>query len=362
MFLINLLFFTIILLSLIFIIIGLKTPTKEGLRLFRFPYYYKRSESLIFYPARTSLKPFKLPLKSNPQLKRPRFLLYKRSQLTPIGNQGLCGSCWAFAITSTIADRIMIKTRGNFRKALSVQNLLSCINRQGCDGGTLDDTCSWIAGNQFPLLLESQYPYTMLNGGEITTPCPLDFLGLDKINKSEEFDKNTAFFIKQDSVRSLTDYISEGLYYQKNYEGTLTELEKSDIEKCKKNVENMKQELFQNGPFFCAMSVYEDLYKYNGIGIYSYTSGKSVGGHAIEIVGYCEEGVDDREGYKDGYWICRNSWGRNWPQHKQFGIGYFIVKMGVNECGIESRCGVADPDIKETGEPIDWSYLRTEYY
>ena len=43
--------------------------------------------------------------------------------------------------------------------------------------------------------------------------------------------------------------------------------------------------------------------------------------------------------------MCKNSWGKDWAKEYDF-PGYFAIRMGYNECGIESRCGGANPDVK----------------
>lgn len=52
-----------------------------------------------------------------------------------------------------------------------------------------------------------------------------------------------------------------------------------------------------NGPMMVGLTVYEDFMNYES-GIYEYTTGVAVGGHAIKIIGW---GTDD-EGVV--YWIC----------------------------------------------------------
>jgi hypothetical protein len=48
--------------------------------------------------------------------------------------------------------------------------------------------------------------------------------------------------------------------------------------------------------------------------------------HAVVIAGY-----NDADGYAEGYWIVKNSWGSTWGPD---GNGYF--KVGYGECGIET--------------------------
>jgi len=63
----------------------------------------------------------------------------------------------------------------------------------------------------------------------------------------------------------------------------------------------MQKEIHQNGPMMVGLLIYEDLYNYKE-GIYEYTTGKFVGGHAIRAIGW---GHDD-DGFL--YWILQNQW------------------------------------------------------
>jgi C1A family cysteine protease len=266
------------------------------------------------------LTPFRAPFVELPPLKSgeslPNFLLWKPELLSPIRNQGACGSCWAFATCDAISDRMMIKYGGLFRKNLSVQQLLSCFEPEGCDGGSPEEACFWLQDTQTPLYTESSFKYKSSSGGYVNIKCPKKFVG-------------NAVRVK--STVSIVEYIEEEGY---------------DKKVLRKNIENMKRALYETGPFYCAMSVYDDLFEYTGLEIYrKHKHASLIGGHAIEIIGYCDKGVDKRYGFKDsGYWICRNSWGLDWPTQTQLD-GFFMVEMGSNMCGIESRCGFADGDV-----------------
>jgi cathepsin B len=66
-------------------------------------------------------------------------------------------------------------------------------------------------------------------------------------------------------------------------------------------------------------------------GIYKYTRGGFLGGHAVKIVGWGQEkGVN--------YWIAANSWGPNWGEN-----GFFKIKEG--ECDFEGQLIAGTPDV-----------------
>ena len=60
-----------------------------------------------------------------------------------------CGSCWSFAVTSSLSDRIKIKRKAAWPDILlAPQVLLSCdmVNR-GCSGGNPPLAYKWISEN-----------------------------------------------------------------------------------------------------------------------------------------------------------------------------------------------------------------------
>lgn len=87
-----------------------------------------------------------------------------------------------------------------------------------------------------------------------------------------------------------------------------------------------------NGPVEGTMSVYEDFHHYKR-GIYQHVIGKLLGQHAVKIIGWGAENHTP-------YWIIANSFNRNWGED-----GFFRIKRGNNECGIEDNITAGLPKL-----------------
>ena len=89
---------------------------------------------------------------------------------------------------------------------------------------------------------------------------------------------------------------------------------------------------YENGSVEGTFTVYEDFGDYEK-GIYQHVTGSYLGGHAIKIIGW---GVED--GVK--YWLCANSWNESWGEK-----GYFRIRRGNDECGIDSSAATGMPKL-----------------
>lgn len=189
--------------------------------------------------------------------------------VSPILNQGRCGSCVAFAAIATLETQYKIDYGFAGYKRLSPQHLFSCGGGSCFWGWTGGSAASFL--QKYGVPDEACFPYTSGTTGSTGScrPCA-DY---------------------QKRVVRITGY------------NTPT----SGVT----NLQVIKQAL-QKGPLFAMMTIYSDFRNYTG-GVYRHVSGGYLGGHAISIVGY-----DDSQRAL----IIRNSWGTGWGENGFARVSY----------------------------------------
>jgi C1A family cysteine protease len=193
--------------------------------------------------------------------------------VTPVRDQGNCGSCWAFSSVGVLESVNKIKDNNTADLDLSEQIVVSCdTGNEGCNGGYMDAVSDFLKASGTGL--ESCYPYTATNGS-CSKACA------DK------------------SAYKVTSW---------GYVSTVSP-----------DVESIKAALVTCGPLVTTMMVYSDFMYYRS-GIYKYTSGQLEGGHAIILVGY-----DDAT----QAFTVKNSWGTGWGESGYFRIAYSEISTRV---------------------------------
>eukprot|EP00054_Salpingoeca_dolichothecata_P003024 m.24929 g.24929 ORF g.24929 m.24929 type:complete len:454 (-) comp13482_c0_seq2:216-1577(-) len=215
--------------------------------------------------------------------------------VSPVRDQGQCGSCYSFGSTAALEARVRIVSNNSVQTIFSPQAIVSCSEySQGCAGGF--PYLVYKYSQDFGLVEESCFPYEgkdpSMGGPTCAKKC-----------KSP-----------------TTNFRSKEYKYVGNYYGNCSEVA-------------MMQEIYDNGPIAISFEVQPDFMHYKS-GVYNGCTNppKHTGvnyfeltNHVVAIVGW---GVDN-SGVK--YWTVKNSWSANWGMD-----GFFHIQRGVDECAIES--------------------------
>jgi len=204
--------------------------------------------------------------------------------LSPIQDQGQCGSCWAFSSVASLESDWCL-ANGQLLK-LSEQQLVDCVKLCfGCNGGN-----QALAFNYYKThfaMSEASYPYTAKDG-------------------------TCAYSTSNNTGAGTTGYTSVTA-----------------------DSPSAMQNALAGQPLAVAIQANQLSFQLYSSGIFTNTNCGTQLDHATNVVGW---GVDATYG---DYWIMRNSWGTGWGEQ---GYMYLQVVAGAGLCGIQMQPLYANPN------------------
>lgn len=308
------------------------------------------ASSPLFQAQLSLLAPIKIkPLEMDTKMKLPASFDGRtvwKNYLTPIRNQGLCGSCYSFASVFVLESRLAIYSKGKYKYQLSPSKLIFCSNpievkddEERSEQELIKETMS------------KKLPF------DYTTPQSLirkNIMSCSGETLISAWQFLYRFGVPEDSCLGYGDnenVSAMNLTLTDVVEKSCVDVLGSSLDKCMnkkkmishraggyysvpKNEYDIRRDIYHWGPCSSGFVIHDDFLDWNGKGVYVWDKkSDAVGGHAIVIVGWGEEG-----GKK--YWIVRNSWGVDWGDK-----GYFKILRGENHCEIEENVFTGIPNI-----------------
>jgi len=198
-----------------------------------------------------------------------------KGAVTPVKNQGHCGSCWSFSATGALESHHFIKTGQLI--SLSESQLVDCYSSDGCGGGSKNHAMAWTEDHR--LETEADYPY-----------------------------------VAKDA--KCTAHSSKG------------KVGATKVIAVKPNTPSQMKAALQKGPLAVSVDAAHSVFHQYTHGVITSSSCGTHTDHAVLAVGWGHEhGAGD-------YFIVKNSWGTRYGEHGYVKIG---IADGVGICAVNLK-------------------------
>jgi len=239
----------------------------------------------------------------------------EKNAVTPIKNQGQCGSCWAFSATEAIESKLILATGGKYNIELSPQQITSCTPSNGtygclgCNGGFTEGAYEYLTtvtglSNSFFI------PYAQsLTETTETEACP------------------TA---KVDSLDGPLKELQGGYAVVSGYSYATPPCTDTCLNQ---DLQKLAAALEESPVSVCVNAgTWND---YTG----GVLTAAACGDMGIDAQDHCVGAVGFNTTAPTPYWIVRNSWASTWGEQ-----GYIYLEMAKNTCGLADDATI--PEVK----------------
>jgi len=236
--------------------------------------------------------------------------------VTPIKNQGQCGSCWAFSATEAIESQLALAGGDQYSIELSPQQITSCTpstgtyGSDGCQGGFTEGAYEYVE-SAVGLANSFYIPYEQsLTASSTTVACPTS-----KVSQIDGADQQlSGGYAVVSGYTYATPACTSGACSSQDLDKLAAALEETPVSIC-----------------------------VNAANWNDYTGGvmtsSQCGSMAASDQDHCVMATGFNTTAATPYWIVRNSWASSWGE-----TGYIYLEYSENTCGLADDATI--PTVK----------------
>lgn len=298
--------------------------------------------------------------------------------VSPVQNQGACGSCWAFAVAGAL-EGAYFKAHNNHLEKISIQHFIDCDNyfhngkNFGCYGGRMSNAFEF-AKRSKGICLSEEYPLDAFNKSTAFFPSPK--LRVAPLNKSacrvDLLERKKSSFapvsftaVEEASEEAFMSALAEQplsvgvqamgitfqLYSSGVYTGHSPTVYNDQFHCNTSSIADLDHAMLAVGYGSLAAATTTYTATTTGSeGIFVGIEGAVEADPAVVATHHLEHRYHHQQQQQQDYYILKNSWGRSWGEN-----GYMRLARGKHLNSARGLCGVlldaSYPNIKPPSSP-----------